>query len=71
MVCPPAVALYCTVPPHVFPDGNGVAEVFCVCMVPPFVTVESVPNNWLVAIFKVPPKVVVKVPFTVKAPPAT
>ena len=70
MVCPPVVALKLTVPANVLPDGIGVAEVFWVVMVPGLVTLESVPPKVNVTMFKVPPAVVVNVPFTVKSPAA-
>ena len=43
MVWPPVRASYKTVPPQVLPVVNGVAETFCVSIVPLLVIVVKVP----------------------------
>jgi hypothetical protein len=67
IVCPEEPSKI-TVPPHVFPEEIGDAETLCVLIVPALVT--FVTARLFVTILKLPPVVVVKVPFTVRLPPA-
>ena len=61
---------YLIVPPHVLPEGMGVAPVFAVLIVPLFVIVAKVPLSVLVPMSSVPLAVVVSVPLTTRPPAA-
>ena len=50
--------------------GIGVADVFCVLIVPLLLMADGDPSNWLATMFNMPPDVVVKVPLTVILPEA-
>ena len=70
MHSPPIQRSICVLPPpQVLPVGIGVADVFCVLIVPLLVIVDRVPSNWLATMFSVPPDVVVRV-VAVMAPAA-